>query len=79
MRYFKAAFAALLFVLAMPANAAFQIYALFDHPDAALWDGTTTAGNGAAGPYGLRVDAIDPPSGPGPTFSVDHGFAIRPD
>ena len=39
-------------------------WVLFDHPDAAL---TNDPG---FGPYGLRGDFLDPPSGKGPVFSV---------
>ncbi len=56
------------------------IYQLFDHPDAYLFrtdnhccDDPDT---GEAGPYGLRYDAIDPPHGRGPTYSVNNGGAF---
>ena len=41
------------------------IYRLSDHPDGAI----------SPPPYGLRVDFLDPPPGPGPTFSTELGGA----
>ena len=62
---------ALLFVTCFStANAAImqnQEYFLLDHPDGALV--------GSHGPYGLRIDAIAPPVGAGPTFSTQLGGA----
>ena len=62
---------ALLFITCITtANAAIiqnQEYLLLDHPDGGLV--------GSHGPYGLRVDAIAPPVGAGPTFSTQLGGA----
>ena len=52
------------FALTVEPNVA---YRLLDHPDGAL---TATEG-----PYGLRVDALMPPPGTGPTFSVENSGA----
>ena len=41
------------------------IYRLLDHPDGAI----------SPPPYGLRVDFLNPPPGPGPTFSTELGGA----
>ena len=62
---------ALLFITCITtANAAIiqnQEYRLLDHPDGSLV--------GSHGPYGLRIDAIAPPVGAGPTFSTQLGGA----
>ena len=62
---------ALLFITCVTtANAAIvqnQQYFLQDHPDGVLVD--------SHGPYGLRIDAIAPPVGAGPTFSTQLGGA----
>lgn len=55
-------------IAALSAHATTVTYILGDHEDGALYDGFSTSG--AAGPYGMRYDAIDPPNGNGPTFSV---------
>jgi len=68
MGYSRISLLALLAALAMPVQAATVSYILGDHEDGALYDGVSTSG--AAGPYGLRYDTIDPPNGNGPTFSV---------
>ena len=53
---------------ALPAFSKTVTYILGDHEDGALYDDVSTSG--PSGPYGLRYDAIDPPNGNGPTFSV---------
>jgi len=47
------------------------LYLLQDHPDAQLWDHSSTSGPN--GPYGLRMDSM--PGTPGPTFSMEQGGA----
>lgn len=62
--------ATLFFICVTTANAAIvenQQYFLLDHPDGGLV--------GSHGPYGLRIDAIAPPVGAGPTFSTQLGGA----
>ena len=47
----------------MAATLTAGIYQLLDHPDGNL--------TGSQGPYGLRLDVIDPPNGAGPVFSTE--------
>lgn len=68
MKLVKLALGVFLLTAALSAQATVVTYVLGDHLDGALYDGFSTTG--AFGPYGLRYDAIDPPNGDGPTFSV---------
>ena len=49
-------------------HAALVTYQMGDHPDSSLYNSPNTGGPN--GPYGLRGDALLPPAGNGPTFSV---------
>ena len=68
MKLIRLALGVCLLTATLSAQATMVTYILSDHLDGALYDGFSTSG--AYGPYGLRYDAIDPPSGNGPTFSV---------
>ena len=67
MKAFRLGIALILSLAAVPALAAPVAYFLGDHLDGSLYTGATS---GTGGPYGMRIDAIDPPAGNGPTFSV---------
>ena len=68
MTHLKVALGAILLTLCFSSHAALVTYILGDHENALLYKAPATSGDD--GPYGLRVDAIDPPNGTGPTFSV---------
>lgn len=72
MKLLRLALGVFLFTAALSAQASVVTYILNDHLDGALYDGSSTTG--AFGPYGLRYDAINPPNGAGPTFSVGDGL-----
>lgn len=72
MKLIRIALGVFLSIAALSAQATTVTYILGDHEDGALYDGFSASG--ATGPYGLRFDAIDPPNGNGPTFSVGNNL-----
>ena len=68
MHHLKFALGAVFLGLSFSSHAALVTYILGDHPDGSLYIAPNISGPN--GPYGIRIDDIDPPNGDGPTFSV---------